>query len=647
MGHLPPTLVNGLTNDDLFTLIRRFNKQIYQVRTIPPPPPGQLDLEISDHEEFSPDKLRAHLERLYMTVIVGVAAFGKHIARIRSWNEPIRTSGFCVVRLNQAYYLAWYQNLLGALISITLLILILHPPSRRILFPPAPLAAVSATSGNLQVPRAGVIGSKDSLSGAPEAHKGEAVEQEATNFVSGVASLAVGTATGQQIAPNAGRSEDIDKGDQEEEGIGAALPDPTHLAASTVDAKHVAHGGRADGKHDATKRHVETAMWEKARPAMRILADIADTWERFGNALSPTPPFSHAPRLRLAALVLPLLVLTTVVKSAIFVKGATFGIGFGIFGQPLITRSVHWLTHRYPDWQELLQLRRSILKGVPTNAQLTLTLLRIAEESKTPLPPPPSTNKITEHPEQHPDGPEAGVRAHDYEFDASHYPIEGATSDGRLRREAGTDDEGGTGKPKKNSKLAKIFKSTSKATVSGALGLDHLKAKMGSEAAKRRVGAVPDDKIAVTTDGPTGSRIGLGDGPTAYAARYRGKRGCVVLVTSAASPFVSFVWEKDLSKNLASIALSAAGKAISAGAGVDAPSAVFSIALADVQGLKKVGGYGWKGKLIVGWALQREIVDGLEIEDGEGGTWVLTAIKGRDELFNRLIAVGGHQWECL
>lgn len=28
-----------------------------------------LDLEISDNEEFSPDKLRAHLERLYMVVV--------------------------------------------------------------------------------------------------------------------------------------------------------------------------------------------------------------------------------------------------------------------------------------------------------------------------------------------------------------------------------------------------------------------------------------------------------------------------------------------------------------------------------------------------------------------------------------------------
>jgi hypothetical protein len=30
-----------------------------------------------------------------------------------------------------------------------------------------------------------------------------------------------------------------------------------------------------------------------------------------------------------------------------------------------------------------------LLKGVPTNAQLTVTLLRIGEANKAPLPPPP------------------------------------------------------------------------------------------------------------------------------------------------------------------------------------------------------------------------------------------------------------------
>jgi hypothetical protein len=42
-----------------------------------------------------------------------------------------------------------------------------------------------------------VLGSHDSATGAPENHKGEAVEKEASNFVDGIASVAVSSATGK------------------------------------------------------------------------------------------------------------------------------------------------------------------------------------------------------------------------------------------------------------------------------------------------------------------------------------------------------------------------------------------------------------------------------------------------------------------
>ena len=70
------SLVGGLSNDDLWTLIRRFDKQMYHVKVTEGPLLGGLDLEIADEDEFSPDKLRANVERLYMTVIIGIMAFG-------------------------------------------------------------------------------------------------------------------------------------------------------------------------------------------------------------------------------------------------------------------------------------------------------------------------------------------------------------------------------------------------------------------------------------------------------------------------------------------------------------------------------------------------------------------------------------------
>ena len=93
-----PELVGGLDNEELWTLVRRFNKQMYHVKATKAPLLGGLDLNIADEDEFSPDKLRANVERLYMTVIIGLMGFGKHIARLRSWREPKRTGAFAAVR---------------------------------------------------------------------------------------------------------------------------------------------------------------------------------------------------------------------------------------------------------------------------------------------------------------------------------------------------------------------------------------------------------------------------------------------------------------------------------------------------------------------------------------------------------------------
>ncbi len=97
--NVPSPLVAKLPNEELWTLVRRFNKQMYHVKATNDPLLGGLDLNIVDEDEFSPDKLRSNVERLYMTVIIGMMGFGKHIARLRSWREPRRTAGFCAVRL--------------------------------------------------------------------------------------------------------------------------------------------------------------------------------------------------------------------------------------------------------------------------------------------------------------------------------------------------------------------------------------------------------------------------------------------------------------------------------------------------------------------------------------------------------------------
>lgn len=585
---------------------------MYHVKSIPNPVPGGLDLNIADEEEFSPDKLRANIERLYMTVAIGLLAAAKHIARLRSWRETQRTASFA-----GAYFVAWVLDLLVPLVTLTVITLIVYPPSRELLFPPAPVALVDSKSGGVQKPKAGVLGSHDSATGAPENHKGEAVEQEASNFVNGIASVALSSATGKH--PDRGP-------DSDGEGApGDAAPDPTGLAGGAADAKDVAAGAKPGAKHDKTKVPVETAMWTKMRPVMHGLADLADTWERFGNALSPVSPFPrNTYRMRLAILVTPLFCVSLYATSYMVVKGATFGIGFGFFGDPVISRGLQLLNRKFPNWQKLLELRNTVLKGVPTNAQLTITLLRIGEANKAPIPPPP---RIHEAPPEKPAeitdedlraaGAEPPLNATEAELDdAIQHDPQTAHESGGADIDASKESKHG----KAGRKIIGFFKGTTKGAVKTAMGTDAARAKTGSSKAKDRLGVVPHAGQDRTS------------GPIDFAARYKGHRGHVYITTKSTIPAVAFSTDSTIEK-------------IGSQDREDLHPQ-WSIAVADIVELKKVGGLGWKSKIVVGWSLGREVADSLAITTRSGDVVKVTAIPLRDELFNRLVSMGGQKWEA-
>lgn len=74
----------------------------------------------------------------------------------------------------------------------------------------------------------------------------------------------------------------------------------------------------------------------------------------------------------------------------------------------------------------------------------------------------------------------------------------------------------------------------------------------------------------------------------------------------------------------------------------------FTLPVTDIRELRKIGGLGWKGKLAAGWAVEsKEVVDGLEIvgKDEKKQHYQLTAMKTRNQLFNRLVAIDGQVWE--
>ncbi|KAM0812259.1 hypothetical protein AB5N19_14576 [Seiridium cardinale] len=608
---MPDPLVGGLDNEELWLLIRRFNKQMYHVKEVPSAVPGNLDLNIADEEEFSPDKLRANVERLYMTVIIGLIGAVKQIARLRSWRETRRTAAFCA-----AYSIAWAFDFVVPLFSVTMITLIVYPPSRNVLFPPAPIALVDNKSGGVQKPKAGVLGSHDSATGAPENHKGEAVEQEASNFFNGITSVVLTSATGKHP-----------QGEPDTDGKepGEDMPDPSSIAVSAADAKDVAAGGKPAAHHDKTKVPVENAMWTKMRPIMHGVADVSDTWERFANALSPTTPFPRdLYRLRLAALLVPLLLVSLFVTSYMFMKGVTFGVGFGFFGDPIITPGIALLNRKFPHWQKLLELRNTVLKGVPTNAQLTLTLLRIGEANKAPLPPAPRGLKPP--PDQPADVTDAELRATGAEppLNATDAELDNAMQhDPTVAHETGGDDIDAA-KPskhgRKSSKILGFFKGAAKGAVKTTMGADKVRAKVGSHHAKDRLGAAPRPNVNLLS------------GPVNFQGRHNGKKGHVYISTKATIPAVAFSTDSTIEK-------------IGSEDREDLHP-LWTIPVADIKELKKTGGYGWKAKIVVGWSLGREVADALEIVDRRGQMWKVTALPLRDELFNRLIAMGGQKWEA-
>jgi hypothetical protein len=205
------------------------------------------------------------------------------------------------------------------------------------------------------------------------------------------------------------------------------------------------------------------------------------------------------------------------------------------------------------------------------------------------------------------------VDADDLPLDASQAEVSEAVHPDPTEPETEKSEEKEEKKKTKHSgkRIISFFKGATKAGVEGVLGTDHLKASVGSEHAKNRLGILPDPNTNVVS------------GPVDFPARYHGKKGTVYISTTATTPCVGFT-NSSLKKD---------------------PNPVFSVAIADIKELKKIGGLGWKAKLVVGWAMGREIADGLEIVDKKGNKYIITAIYLRDELFNRLAAMGGQKWE--
>jgi hypothetical protein len=140
------------------------------------------------------------------------------------------------------------------------------------MFPPAPIALVDKDTGGVQKPKAGVLGSHGSLTGAPENFKGEAAEKEASNLVASVASVAVGSAVGKH-----------DQGVPEDASLENPVPDAMDIVANAADAQSAAHGKIPSESHDKTRQPMKQSVMDGANMVMQLMSDITDTFEKFGK----------------------------------------------------------------------------------------------------------------------------------------------------------------------------------------------------------------------------------------------------------------------------------------------------------------------------------------------------------------------------
>ena len=177
----------------------------------------------------------------------------------------------------QAYFAGWIFDMLVPLFLGILIIIVTFPDARDILFPPMPLAIIDISTGGVQVPPAGELGTSNTLTGAPEKQEGEAVEEEAANFVDNLRHL---------VMRAIGVHENQDEGGNPLEG---KIPKPFSNAINAVKSEN-SDPGHLKQTTDQTQKPMEDVIWAKAKPENlapllktipHSIGEIVDNWERF------------------------------------------------------------------------------------------------------------------------------------------------------------------------------------------------------------------------------------------------------------------------------------------------------------------------------------------------------------------------------
>ena len=188
--------------------------------------------------------------------------------------------------------------------------------------------------------------------------------------------------------------------------------------------------------------------------------------------------------------------------------------------------------------------------------------------------------------------------------------------------------EGETEKPKHRhlSKVMSILKGNTKAAVETKLAVDHVRAATGSNKAQGHLGVLPKKKNLIYA------------GPSEFKARFKGEKGWLCITNTAESTTAT-----SNSSEQRLVFMTEEPSKIDAS---DKNKTRWSISVQDIRRLKRATAFVKKpAEMAADWSENTELLGSLEIDDGEGHTWRFTAIPERDELFNRLVALGNQRWE--
>lgn len=108
-------------------------------------------------------------------------------------------------------------------------------------------------------------------------------------------------------------------------------------------------------------------------PLQQLAGDLADAWERWANALSPTSPpmHPHAARRRLGLTIAPIGILLAFVPAWMILHGCALVFGLAFFSEPLIGPAIAFLDDTYADWRQELEIRKWVLSAVARSESVT------------------------------------------------------------------------------------------------------------------------------------------------------------------------------------------------------------------------------------------------------------------------------------